>query len=99
MAREQEGRAVRCGTSIKRLDALCRHFYPATQSNATAARLERMRVAFWRPPASLGASTVCSSYAFRHLPRGSTRQKGDEIPRYGEKFGLGSLQPLRVAIA
>ena len=75
MAREQERRAVRCGTSVKRLDALCRHFYPAPQSSATAARLERMRVAFWRPPASLVASTVSASYAFRRLPCGSTRQK------------------------
>ena len=75
MVREQDRRAVRCRTSVKRLDALCRHFYPAPQSGATAARFERTRVAFWRSPAALGASTVSDSYAFRHLPRGSTRQK------------------------
>ena len=75
MAKEQERRAERCGASVKRLDAFCRHFYPAPESSATAALLERMRVVFWRPPAVLGASTVSDSYAFRHLPRGSTRQK------------------------
>jgi hypothetical protein len=64
MATEQERREERCGASVERLDALCRHFFPAHAKRATASLFERKWVAFRRSPAALRASTVAPATLF-----------------------------------
>ena len=59
----QEKHAMRYGSSDKWFDAVCHQICPAR------------RVAFARPSAASGASTVCVSYAFRRPPGGQIHAK------------------------